>query len=200
MKRLGDRVSARERLEIARRMILLGESPITVKRRFIDGFTLPDGRKLKVHRNVAGDDLRQLGREWLEAHDDPAVVEAIAGAAFERLGRIAVAAMERKRAVVTVNADKSTSVTYVPDPAFHAAIQANLALVRLAGIRAPRWRQQGGEESRIGTEEELGTLTDEELDEELVNVRKRVARLELLPDLIEGEVVEGSSTARASGG
>lgn len=201
-----DEVPRHERLELIRQLILKGITVRAITRDFERGTTLKDGRKVKCSRQQLGRDIRQIGSEWQASHDDPAELEARAGAALERLEGLAVAAATRQRAVrrtiTRADGSKETVIEMVPDPNYHAAIQANVQIVRVIGILTPRWRA-GMADLTAGepvATDDLDDLTDAELLARHAQSRERVARLTLVPDLDDAPLEgEAEDLARRSG-
>lgn len=166
------RASPAERLEAIRALLLAGTSPHTIVDNLVRGLKMPkSGRIAKVTAAQARKDIRQLGAAWQHVHDDPLVIETMAGAALERLATIAQLAQAQGK--------------------YHAAISANRAILGTLGIRSSRWRRSDQESpmSSAGPgDESLRELSDEELEAEVARAEGRVVRLRLLgEDVIDGE-------------
>lgn len=171
-------VTRDERLDLIRRLLLEGTAEWRIKRLLLEGFTLPDGRTVKVGSTAVFNDLQAIGDDYRHLHDNPGVHERIAGVIFERLSRIALKAEAAGQ--------------------FHAAISANSAILRLVGLRSTRWRAAEPEAPTRPDEGEavgeLAELTDAELVARARATRARARALGLA--VVDGE---GEGGGQASG-
>lgn len=108
-----------ERQRLVRRLLVEGMTQGAIVRALVGGVQLPDGRTAQVSESTARRDVREVAREFdgLFTDADAAVIEV--SAAYDRIGKIAKAAMAAGR--------------------YGDALRAELALVRLATCRRPEW-------------------------------------------------------------
>lgn len=167
----GDKVSKAERIEIVRRLLVMGKPDWRIRRLIVAGIKLKDGRTFQATNATAQKYLDNVGLEYQQLADHPLVAERVVGCAVERLVRIA---------------DKAEAAGN-----YQAAIRANKTLIDVVGIRhAERWGRKGVdapvEVEAPGVDDYVG-MTDDELRDGL---ERKVLRFQARAD---GKASSGGS-------
>ena len=155
-----DKVTRAERIELIRRLLVMGTPEWQIRRTLTTGAKLDDGRVCKVTSSTVTKDLKEVGLQYRALHDSPLVAERVVGACAERLVRIA---------------DKAEV-----SGKYHAAIRANMALVELVSRTSTRWARgvepeaEEPAESAGGERNPREDMTTEELQAEIVAQRGRL--------------------------